>query len=246
MQKAEALNQLFAKLRRLRMNQERQGVTRIEIPTDLTADPKKCDSWKQIDIPTQVLYHLRARNQKHFGQAQGSPFTVPPLSTDLGYTGQRQAATQLLAGTYNIDPDTYGNISLLLEHLKQSTEIATMEHTASITEHEMRNKLKVWRESTATSPSGLHLGHYKALIANHQFSNIPEDEDDEHKANREELNSMQADLFQLHLSLINYALKRGYSYRRWQKVANSILFKEPGNIRIHRTRVIHLYEADYN
>jgi hypothetical protein len=78
MQKAEALNQLFAKLRRLRMIQERQGVTRIEIPTDMTVDPKKCDSWRQIDIPTQVLYHLRARNQKHFGpQAQGTPFTIP-------------------------------------------------------------------------------------------------------------------------------------------------------------------------
>jgi hypothetical protein len=25
-----------------------------------------------------------------------------------------------------------------------------------------------------------------------------------------------------------------------------MLFKEPGNIKIHRTRVIHLYEADYN
>ena len=38
--------------------------------------------------------------------------------------------------------------------------------------------------------------------------------------------------------LINYALEQGY--------ANTILFKEPSNIRIHRSRVIHLYEADYN
>ena len=29
-------------------------------------------------------------------------------------------------------------------------------------------------------------------------------------------------------------------------MANSIFFKEPGNIKIHWTRVIHLYEADYN
>jgi hypothetical protein len=246
MQKAEALNQLFAKVRRLRVIQERQGVTRIEIPMDLTDDPKTCDSWRQIDIPTQVLYHLRVRNQKHFGQAQGTPFTVPPLSTDLGFTGQKQATAQLLAGTYQCDLEKHCNLKVLLEHLKQSQAIANMEHTASITADEMKGKLKVWRELTATSPSGLHLGHYKALIANHQYSNKPEDEDDEHKANREELDKMQADLFQLHLHLINYALERGYSYQRWQKVANSILFKEPGNIRIHRTRVIHLYKADYN
>ena len=122
-----------------------------------------------------------------------------------------------------------------------------MEHTATITVDQLRDKLQVCRESTSTSPSGLlHLGQYKALTAKHQFSNIPEDEDDEHKVNREELDKMQADLLQLHLCLINYALNRGYSFRRWPKEANSILFKEPGNIQIHHTRVIHLYIADDN
>jgi hypothetical protein len=46
--------------------------------------------------------------------------------------------------------------------------------------------------------------------------------------------------------MINYALENGYSYTRWQQIANAMLFKEQGNIKIHRTRVIHLYEADYN
>jgi hypothetical protein len=53
-------------------------------------------------------------------------------------------------------------------------------------------------------------------------------------------------MLQVHRTLLNYALERGYSYRRWHKVANTILFKNKGNIRIHRTRVIYLYEADYN
>ena len=57
---------------------------------------------------------------------------------------------------------------------------------------------------------------------------------------------MQAELADIHLRLLNYALQRGYSYSRWHKVANTIISKEPGNIRINRTRVIHLYEADYN
>ncbi len=45
---------------------------------------------------------------------------------------------------------------------------------------------------------------------------------------------------------MNCALNRGYSFRRWHKVADAILFKEEGNIKIHCTRVIHFYEADYN
>ncbi len=61
---------------------------------------------------------------------------------------------------------------------------------------------------------------------------------------RDELNYMQESLQKLHLQQINYALERGYSYRRWQKVASTILFKEQNNIKIHRRRIIHLYEAD--
>lgn len=57
---------------------------------------------------------------------------------------------------------------------------------------------------------------------------------------------MQSDIVNLHLQLLNYALTRGYSFQRWQNVVNTMLWKEQGNFKIHRTRVIHLYEADYN
>ena len=46
--------------------------------------------------------------------------------------------------------------------------------------------------------------------------------------------------------MINYALERGYSYSRWQTIVNSVLFKDPDNVRLHRTRIIHIYEADFN
>jgi hypothetical protein len=57
---------------------------------------------------------------------------------------------------------------------------------------------------------------------------------------------MQSSLLRLHVQMLNYALERGYAYRRWRTVVNTILFKDPDNVRIHRTRVIHIYEADYN
>ena len=61
-----------------------------------------------------------------------------------------------------------------------------------------------------------------------------------------ELNFKQRQLFELHLTMINYALERGYSYTRWKTIANTILFKDADNLRLHRTRVIHIYEADFN
>ena len=221
-------------------------MTCIEIPTPPTADPKTCTNWVQIDLPDEVAFHLKERNKRHFGQAAGSPFTVPPLSTQLGYEAQSITAEQILNGEYDQCEDTNPNIQLILQYLNYTKDIEQLQVETSISETEFCGKLGAWRESTSTSPSGLHLGHYKALIARHRYSNLPEEDDEEYRQNHDRLNRMQKDLLDLHLTLLNYALTRGYSYNRWKKVANTILFKDPGVINIHRTRVIHLYEADYN
>ena len=46
--------------------------------------------------------------------------------------------------------------------------------------------------------------------------------------------------------MLKYALERGNTYQRWQSLANTIIFKDKDNGRIHRTRVINIYEANYN
>jgi hypothetical protein len=94
----------------------------------------------------------------------------------------------------------------------------------------------------------MHLGHYKAMIAKHSFNTDASDDDltEDFIRQRDELNQKQAEIRTLHLQLINYALERGYSFQRWQNVANTILFKDKDNVRVHRTRVIHIYEADFN
>ena len=107
------------------------------------------------------------------------------------------------------------------------------------------------------SPSGLHLGHYKALFARHKYLRVDESETTDEVVNtqasggtdREQVNlvelkreydHMQQSLAHLHLHLMNYALERGYSYTRWQNIANTILFTDQGCVKIHRTRVIHI------
>ena len=53
-------------------------------------------------------------------------------------------------------------------------------------------------------------------------------------------------MLNLHVRMLKYATESGYSYQRWQTVINAILFKDVDNVCIHRTRVIHIYEPDYN
>ena len=244
LQKAEAIKELFRKLKPLRDPDGRKGVTRIEIPSHPETDPKSCTEWQQIEVPTDVLYHLHKRNRKHFSQAQGSPFTVSPLVDQLGYCGDGPSADQILDGTYDAQ-GMDSNVALLLRHLKQTAEMAALPSHPTVTEQDYRGKLQVWKESTTTSPSGLHLGHYKALIARHKYTDL-ESDDEEENAKRDEWNHMQSNLLTLHVQMLNYALERGYAYERWHSINNTIIFKDPDNVRIHRTRVIHIYEADYN
>ena len=246
LRKAEAIKQLFKKLKAVRTSTVQPGVTRLEIPVHPTIDPKECTEWQTIDVPSEIVDNLQRRNQLHFGQAHGTPFTISPLSDDLGFQGDRIASYDILNGQY----DTHGlqdNVATLIHHLKQTDEMAAIETYPTISDDEFIGKLKVWTESTTTSPSGLHLGHFKALIARHKYSGEPSEyETEEEASKREEFNRMQRELRRIHLLLINYALERGYSFQRWKTVANTILFKDPGCIRIHRTRIIHIYEADYN
>jgi hypothetical protein len=237
---------------RLRSPELCQSITRIEIPLHPQEDPKRCTDWQIIDVPSEVVHQLQSRNRLHFGQAHGTPFTVPPALVDLlGFSGDGDKSDNILRKGSEDYPDLDENVKLLLDHLKMTTEMAQLQSYPSITEEECVGKLKVRKVTTTTSPSGDHLGHYNALIAQHEYSQITDDDDTtENRVARvelrNELNMMQSEILNLHLQMINYALERGFTYSRWQTIANTMLFKDKGNIKTHRTHVIHIYKADYN
>jgi hypothetical protein len=241
LQRAEEIKAMMAKILTARKRGQQKGVTLIEIPVHPKSDPKTCTEWKVLDVPSEMVEHLQRRNRAHFGQAHGTPFTIPPLSTDLGFCGDSQGTEDILCGRYD-DPPFPESIRLLIQQLKQVDEVAQNPTYPTISEATLIGKLKVWNKNMTTSPSGLHLGHYKALIARHKYS---EDEDDDSEK-RDEWNHMQQELLTIHVTLLNYALERGYAYSRGQSIINVILFKDGDIVRIRRTRVIHMYEVDYN
>ena len=60
------------------------------------------------------------------------------------------------------------------------------------------------------------------------------------------LTDIQEKLRSAHLELLNFALEEGYAFTRWNTIVNTLIPKDTGSSKIHRLRVIHLYEADYN
>ncbi len=91
------------------------------------------------------MKHLLTRNQQHFGQAAGTPFTVHPLNTDLGFDGQGSAAEEILYGNYNYEGSD-PKVKTLMQYIKQIASVQALPLEPTITEKEFCGKLKIWNQ----------------------------------------------------------------------------------------------------
>jgi exonuclease III len=241
--RAEAQHRVYTKIRHIRSQDDGpQGIASIKIPNDgditntenMKALPDNTTNWETITVPEEIERLLIQRNCHHFGQAEGTPFTMPPLKALIGYKAQGYTTEMILDGEFDM-PNSSSATRLLIKHLQSKT---TAQLDGQVQIAEVRAKLKRWKESTTTSPSGLHLGHYHCMWKDPQIH--PDDD------TRKQILEDQETLLGCLVKLLNYATRFGYSYERWSKVVNIMLQKDKGNPRIHRLRVIHIYEADYN
>eukprot|EP00957_Ditylum_brightwellii_P081846 6226173-Ditylum_brightwellii.AAC.1 len=94
------------------------------------------------------------QNKLHFGQAQGTPFTVPSLSVEVDWEVNSVMSELILEGNYT-NEELLDIEQLLLLHCKREYDCDMVE--ANITKDEWQDKIAVWDERTTTSPSGWHL-----------------------------------------------------------------------------------------
>jgi hypothetical protein len=247
MHNSEQHTQMYSMFRNIRGKTQQSGLTTVDIPDTWPApgqpgewcDPKTHAKlnrpFRQLTIPSEIEYYLMERNRRHFGQAHGTPFTQAPLADLLNWQADTETAELILQGEYtNSELDDV--TQLLLKHCAATTQLDTV--TNGLTLEEFIGKVRVWRECTSTSPSGRHLGHYKTVTKPIIHACEPWETDN--------IETGRLELLHAHLNIINYCLIHGYSLKRWQHVVNVMILKEPGNHKIHRLRVIHLFEADYN
>ena len=170
------------------------------------------------------------RNKKHFDQATDTPFRGSPDDSVLfdlvSYSGMSAAAKEIVEGTLLA---TYGdNLKLLPETEQLIKELAMPEEIKvlskkifyEVTEMDFISGFKGWKECTSTSPSGHHLGHYKAMINNPDRKKKPE------------LRDHMMDSVELMVNMINILLKYGFAPKRWCKSITVMIEKDPGNPQI--------------
>ncbi len=232
--KAEEIKQMFNKLKFIRGKYQKSGISSLQVPTVEGTNPKTCKDWKTVVTPSEIVAYLLRRNQGHFGQGEG-PFTIPPMSEAIDYPASTAACELMLEGEFNAT-ELEDLTQLLVKHFSRRQTLDCL--PPQITKTEFIEALQVWNEGTSTSPSDINLGHYHALFRRHKYK----DDSDEAKA----FDIKRERILQAQLALPNYSLKFSHSFKRWRTIVNVMILKEPGNTKIHRLRVIHIYEADYN
>ena len=93
-------------------------------------------------------------------------------------------------------------------------------------------RFRKWKESTTTSPSRRHLGHYKSLLPPHKYDVT------------EYVSTPAGQILEVIRAILNFCATSGYSLQRWSSIVTTMIPKDVGSAKIHRLRVIHIYEAD--
>jgi hypothetical protein len=215
--KAEATKKMYMKLRRYLSPQGRSSLNHVIVPDD-NLPPKLAQLWCRVYDPVVLEALIIEYNNTHFAQAQGTPFTTDLLGT-IPFSGTGPIADSILAGTMQVaDPI----VQLVLDNLKRPPGLKQI--PATLTIDDVKGKFQNWKETNLTR-----------LV-----------DQDEDKNNPDPAIGRAKKILQAHFLIIMTAVKFGISLTRWQNVVNLMIEKEPGNPKIHRLCVIHLYEADYN
>ena len=179
--------------------------------------------WDSILDQDSINSNLLRFNREHFRAAAASPCGHGMLHDTLSFTSLTPEADALLMGT--LPPSWHGDDDLLREFLTSFIIPDSTKHlppiTSDITTLDVHKGFAVWKEKTSTSPSGRHLGHYKAII-------------------------QEETLLHCLTNFLQLTLKHGLVLTRWCNAVNIMIEKDSGQPKLTRLRIIHLFEADLN
>lgn len=191
--------------------------------------------WEVIQDPDRITNILLERNKHHFGQAQGTPFTVEPLKSQIGPHATSSDSDDILDGIF--EPGHLVEAARAIIHqLRQGKLLmAPIEITLGM----LISAFKKWRTATTTSPSNLYLDLYKMFC-----TSKPKE------APKQDANNPQpwiVDVFFGALATkLQASINYGIVYDRWKTIVNYMLEKIDGNPRIDKLHVIQIIEADFN
>jgi hypothetical protein len=161
-------------------------------------------------------------HRKRFFLAEAAPICSGALCGQFGYNATSRTAKAILDGTYDSPPDfDEATKEILMECAMIREMIPINSLNTLITKEEWKRQWRGRRESTSSSESGLHFGHYIAGISLDHISYF---------------HALKASLI----------IRRGVVPDRWARGLSVMLEKMFGCALITKLRSILLMEADFN
>lgn len=232
--KAEQQQRTWAQIRAALKPERSAGLDRIQV-----LDPASGEhQW--VYTTDEIHNSILDNNIKRFRAHAATPFGSGARSTHLGDDCQSAAVEELLHGQYEFRLDELSDEARhWLKQLQFTTPVAKGEKVPiEISTDDFISAWMKFRESTASSPSGRHYGHYKTAAFAATAPPFTAD------GNNNPL--YYPDLAVLHSRMCTLPLQYGFSLPRWQNSVNAMLEKSSGSRRVEKLRIIHLFEADFN
>jgi hypothetical protein len=219
-------------------------VTRTEVHLNpVTSEPIRTVETETISSRQALETAILERNQKHFAQAQDTPWQRSPLASISSNT-DFNLYTDADGNRIELPHGTFLETTTVLEVLKEEAAKNHPKWSSDVAFEVFISGLLHWKESTSTSPSGRHLGIYKSLLTAYIDSGgeFGLDIDEDGVSIRDKAESI---LRVIH-GLASAACNHGFYLHRWRYVVNVMIYKRAGSIELDTLRVLHLFEADLN
>jgi hypothetical protein len=208
---------LYRKIGKILKPHRNTGLSRVDIPdynaesntTGTPNDPKLWQGpWKTITNPTELASLIKEINRKQYHQAHTTPFGSGLLAQQLGRRGDTAAALVLFNGTL---PSAASSLLPKTQRILQTLarNHPTILDSSVITVQDFQDSYKSAKEATSSSPSGRHIGHYKAVVADPVLT-------------------------KMHAAMMSIPFQTGIVPEQWQKVTDIMLEKTAGDSRCHQ------------
>ena len=141
--------------------------------------PNDEGGYDEITDAEQLSEAILKQNATNLSKANISPPANGLFQLDIGNIGENEDIVEdILEGLYNRVIKLYSNmtdtiINTFIQCMKRPSTIpATEQIDLEITYKDFQELFKTTKEDTASSPSGLHIGHYKACAKSDYLSKI--------------------------------------------------------------------------
>ena len=213
--RSERQKRMFSKIRRYLKPNPSEPLDRILVPDG--------QSWREVSDAQEIFSLLsdQAIIEMSGPGTDKTPFTIPPLAQVIPPWSPSQYNDQILNGTYIPPHGCSDEVRDLLKAMMYKDGIAPPELPLLLTTEDLEGAIKSKSESTASSPSGRHIGHYKTALNNDN-------------------------ILQFHLAIINFARQFTCLPSRWCTAIQIRIPKLAGTPYIDKLRMIQLLEFDMN